>query len=120
MANQQAMINRAAQWLGVRRLGQALQADHQARIAAAYAEVYDQLKNEGLAVWASDGEVPDKIVASVAALMAWNCLDTYKVSADLYQRIVNATGGEEGEIAKAKIRKYTTTPYTSTDSPTDF
>jgi hypothetical protein len=119
MANKAAMINRAAGFLNVYRLGQALPAAHNVRLMSAYDEVYAQLKKEGLAVWASDGDAPDELVSPVAALMAQSCLDTYKVSPELFARIEKVTG-PDGELAKSLIRKYTTPAYQSTDDPTDY
>jgi hypothetical protein len=119
MATKAATINRAAQFLGVLPLGQALPAHHDLRITQAFDEVYAQLKKDGLAVWASTDEVPAEIVRPVAALMADNCLDTYKVSADLFNRIKDACG-PNGETARYVIRSYVTPAYVSTENPTDY
>lgn len=119
MANRDAMINRAAELLGLKRLNQALPAEHNIRIGKAYDEIYAVLKKDSLAVWASDGDVPDEIVNPVAALMADNCLSSYGVSVDRYTRIKTECG-PDGETAKARIRQSATPAYVSADSPTDF
>ncbi len=116
MAN---VVNRAANDLGLLRLGQSLQSQDQTRIEEAYNEVYAQLKEEGLANWASTDNVPNEILPYVACLMADNCLSTYAVSDSRYQRI-KVEAGPEGEAAKRAIRKYVTPEYESTDEPTDY
>lgn len=113
------MINRAANALGLRRLNQAIAAEHSTRIGEAYDEVYGQLKDEGLATWASTGSVPDAIVPHVSALMAANCLDSYGVSEERFARITNAAG-PDGETAKMNIRMHVNPSTVSPDNPTDF
>ncbi len=119
MANKAAMILRAANWLGLRRLNQALAAEHNVRIGEAYDEVYAQLKQEGLANWATNGSVPDELVPSVAALMADNCLDSYGVSEERFARI-KAAVGDDGEMAKLKIRSFVNNAFTSQDEAVDY
>lgn len=77
MATEAEVRDRAANDLGMLRLGQSLQNQDKVRIETAYDEVYEQLKEEGLATWASDGSIPTKLVPHVAILIAHNCLNTY-------------------------------------------
>lgn len=91
--------DRAATELGILALDQALQSQDASRITQAYNEVYAQLKQNGLATWASDGSVPDELCPHVIALVAFNCLDTYSVSNDRYTRITN-----EAAVARREIR----------------
>ena len=119
MATKAQVRDRAAGELGILRLGQSLQHQDKVRIEAAYDEVYEALKDEGLAIWASTAEVPTKLVPHVVALVADNCLNNYGVSIERYNRIKLAAG-TDGEIAKRAIRKNITPEYESTDEPTDF
>jgi len=115
MATVSEVINRTASDLGLLRLGQALQAQDNTRITQAYDEVYDYLKEKGIAVWTTSGTVPDRLVPYVVSMMAENCLNTYSVSNDRYQRIMKAY-----ENAEAMIHMLTTPDYASQDEPTDF
>lgn len=115
MASAADIINRAANDLGILRLGQALQAQDKTRITQAYAEIYADLKSEGIATWASDGDVPAECVRWVAALVADGCLNNYGVSNDRFQRI-------KADFANARpeIRRLTATDYVSTEDAKDF
>ena len=108
--------DRAANDLGVLPLnGDALQSQHVTRIEQAYDEVYEDLKDEGLAIWASTASVPNNIVPHMAALVANNCLGSYAVSESRYVRIKN-----EASFAKREIRRLTAPDYVSQDEPTDY
>lgn len=100
MTSASGIRDRAANDLGLLRLGQALQDQDKTRIESAYDEVYAQLKNEGLATWASTADVPDDLVPHVVALVAQNCLSTYGVSNDRYTRITNSSSSALREIRK--------------------
>ena len=115
MATAAEIRDRAANDLGVMRLGQSLQYQDQVRIEAAYAEVYAQLKTKGEAIWASDGDVPDELTPHVAALIAENCLQTYSVSTERYQRIKI-----EANKARRDIPMYTTPEHEDGEDPTDY
>ena len=111
MATTAEVIDRAANDLGLLRLGQTLQSQDNTRISAAYDEVYAMLVNEGLAIWASTADVPDALVPHVAALMADNCINTYGVSKERFQRIKTAS-----VPAMREIRKLTAPDFISQDS----
>ncbi len=115
MATKAELRDRAANDLGLLRLGQALQAQDVTRIEAAFDEVYADLGTEGLNVWSSSGSCPAALNPHVAALMADNCLNTYSVSVERYQRIKAASG-----MAKREIRRLVTPEYESVDEPTDY
>jgi hypothetical protein len=119
MATKAEVRDRAANDLGILRLGQSLQDQDKTRIESAYSEVYAALKKDGIATWASTGAVPDELVPHVAALVAHNCLNTYPASPERYQRIMNAAG-MNGAIAKREIRKMVAPDYASPDLPTDY
>jgi hypothetical protein len=115
MATKAETRDRAANELGLLRLGQSLQYQDQVRIESAYDEVYEQLKEDGLATWASTGSVPTKLVPHVVALVADNCLNTYGVSNDRYTRIKN-----DSSVAKREIRNLITPDFESLEDPSDF
>jgi hypothetical protein len=107
--------DRAANDLGMLRVGQSLQAQDATRVDQAYAEVFAALKTKGLAPWASTGDVPDEFVPHVVALVADNCLNTYSTSNDRYKRIKNAVA-----IAMPSIQDFAIQKYTSTSTPENF
>jgi len=108
--------DRTAELLAVKRIGgQTLQHEHVARINSAYDEVYDALKEDGLAVWASAGAIPDRVVPHLVALMAWNVIDDYGVSNERYSRIVS-----RASVAMSEIKKAVRAPYESQEAPADY
>jgi len=111
--------DRAATELGRLRLGQSLQHQDKVRIEDAYSEVYEDLKDEGLNIWPSDGNVPDSLVPYVSGLMALNCANTYGVSNERFQRIVAVTG-VDGERAKREIRRLVNPQHESLEDPSDY
>lgn len=119
MATAAEIRDRAANDLGLLRLGQSLQAQDATRIADGYTEIYAQLKKDGLATWASTAEVPDELVPHVVALVCMNCMNTYGVSQERALRILSASG-PSGMTAKREIRKLTANHFPSQDEPTDY
>lgn len=115
MATKAETRDRAAQDLGRLRVGQSLQDQDKVRIEAAYDEVYDQLKEEGLNTWASDGDCPDAVAPHLAALVADNCLNTYGAPPERYQRIKLAAA-----VAIREIRRHVTPEWESLEDPTDY
>ena len=116
MALTKAQIrNRAANLLGILPFGQALQSQDSDRIEQAYDEVFEYLKEMGLATWASTGSVPNNLATHVIAMVAHNCLDDYGVSNDRFSRILNRYG-----VAEKEIRKIIVVPYSSQTPPRDF
>lgn len=115
MATIAEVRDRAANDLGLLRVGQSLQAQDNTRITAAYNEVYAHLKNDGLATWTSTGDIPTELVPHVVAYVAQNCLNTYSVSLDRYQRILNSV-----VIATKELPKLVTKHYVSQEEATDF
>lgn len=115
MATVSAVHDGTMELLGVLALGKTISATDTARMTRAYDQVYDELKEEGLAYWPSAGPVPDKFVSYVEALMAFNACDTYSVSAERYQRIVNKAANSHREI-----RRLGAPDYESLDEPVDY
>jgi hypothetical protein len=108
-------VDRAANDLGVLRLGQSLQSADQTRINQAYDEVYAQLKEEGLATWTSTAAVPNEIVPHMAALICRQCTETYSLSNDRYQRLA-----VKWDRAMPEIRKLTAPAYESFQEAVDY
>ena len=104
---------RTAYMLGILRIGQALDADKDARIESAYNETYAQLNTEGINTWGAT--IPDEVVPHVVSIMALNCCDDYGVSPARYQRIV-----AKANVALREIRKHTTPDYEPLTDPQDF
>lgn len=107
--------DRAAQELGLLQLNQSLRAEHATRITQGYAEVYAQLKKDGLATWAYAGDIPDEVCTYVAALIADNCLNTYGVSESRFQRIKLAAAE-----ARREMQKHTAPDYVSQEQAVDY
>lgn len=109
----------ASDYLGILRLGQPLQAQDDTRISSAYDEVYEQLKDEGLATWASTASVPAAIVPFVVGLVAQQCQGTYSLSLPRQSLILQVTG-IDGDNAKSRIRKLASASYASQEEAVDF
>ena len=119
MATKAEIRNRAANELGVLRLGQSLQSQDVTRIESAYDELYEELKEDGLATWPSTGSVPSKLVNYVAFLVALRCSTTYGISENRQARIEKVTG-VDGQKALREIRKFITPKYTSRENARDY
>ena len=106
-------------YLGILRLGQSLQPQDDDRISDAFDEVYQQLKTDGLATWASTASVPAAIVPHLVALIAQQCQATYSLSLPR-QALLIQTAGLNGENAKKEIRKLASQDFASQDMAVDF
>lgn len=109
----------ASDYLGVLQLGQSLRAQDDARISAAYDEVYQQLKKDGLATWPSTGSVPAEIVPHMVSLVAQQCVGVYTLS-PARQQILLGVAGINGELAKREIRKLVSPDYSSQENAVDY
>lgn len=107
--------DRAAVELGLMQLNQSLQDQDRLRIEQGYAEVYADLEEEECAIWAFANSVPNSVSFWVIALVAYNCLGTYGVSEQRYNRIVS-----NAVIALNKIKKHTANAYVSQEGAVDF
>lgn len=119
MATVAAVRKRALHLLGVTPVGQDAYDQDDTRIASAYTEVYNMLKDEGLATWAVAGTVPDKLVPYIAGLMALNANLDFGVSNDRYTRLI-AQFGQNGLLAMREIRALTNPDYESLEEPDDY
>lgn len=115
MATKSEVRNRALQALGVIAIGATPQAQDATRVDAGFDEIYADIKNEGLAIWASTAAMPNEIVPHMVALVAWNCVDDYGVSPARYQRLQIAQAA-----AMPKIRALVVPAYESMENATDY
>jgi len=119
MATKAETRDRVGTDLGILTLGQQLQFKDQTRIESGYDEIYEDLKDEGLAVWSSTGSVPTKLVPHVVALVALNCAGSFSVSQERLARIL-LVAGQDGELAKRNIRRLVADDWESLEEVVDF
>lgn len=115
MATVSAVYDGTLELLGVVALGSTPSTKNTARMTRAYNQIFSELKETGLATWASAGTVPDEFVPHLEALMAFNACDTYSVSPARYERIVR-----KESVARREIRRLSIPDYESLDEPVDF
>lgn len=119
MATKAQIRQRVGEELALVAIGQTLQSQHQTRIDAAYDEVYERLKKQGLAVWASTASVPTQLVPYVALMVEEKLLHAYSVPEQRFTRI-KYDAGDDGKKAMLAIAGLVAGDYTSTDEPQDF
>lgn len=119
MATPAQVRQRVGEDLGLVPVGQDLESQDQARIDATYTEVYEYLKEKGLASWASTGDVPDRVVPYLALLMEVKLLVSYSVPDTRYVRITT-DAGPNGMLALQKLAEMTVQEYDATDNEMDF
>jgi hypothetical protein len=115
MATVSETKHKAGRMLGVVRMNQALKPDHDALLEEAYGQVYDDLKEEGHAIWASTGTIPDSCMPHVAALMAFSVTTDVGVSGERYAAIL-----AQRNVAKPEIRRLVTAAHETVNEPTDY
>lgn len=89
--------------------------DIKTRLDTAYDQVYDELEQDGLTIWPKAGPIVDRVMAHLAALMAFNCVPSVPVSDERYRMIL-----DKRNIAKPQIRRAVTKNYTSPDDVHDY
>lgn len=119
MATKAEIRQRVAEDLGLVPIGQTPESQDQTRIDAAFDEVYERLKEKGLATWASTAEVPTKLVPYYSILMAEKLLTSYSVPNDRYARI-KADAGSDGDIALNNLAELAVPEYDTTDGDVGF
>lgn len=119
MSTKAEIRQRVGEDLSLVPIGQDLEAQDQIRIDATFDEVYAKLKEKGLAAWASDADVPTKVVPYFALMMEEKLLTSYSVPDSRYQRI-QADAGPDGEIALAKLAELVVPEYDDTAYEGDF
>lgn len=115
MASVNEVKAQALRELGVLQVGQDADAQDDAEMEDAYNAVYEILKEEGLAVWASDGTIPNKIRDQVVALMAMSRTTIYPVSDKRYARIQ-----AKAAAAIPSIKSLVNPPSATQDDPVDY
>jgi len=119
MATKAEVRQRVGEDLGLVPIGQALEAQDQARIDACYTEMYERLKTLGVAAWAAAGPVPNKLVPSFCLLMASHLLTSYSVPESRYVRISN-DAGPDGSLALNTLAGLAVDEYESNNDHSDF
>ena len=118
MATREAIRDRVGNDLGILPFNQSLPPEHATRVDSAYEEVFADLKQRGLALWAyEDGDVPAEYVPHVVALTAMNCIKSgsYAVPIDRYDRIRLAA-----KEALPEIRSIIGGRFLTRDCPRDY
>jgi len=119
MATAADVRQRVGEDLGIVPIGQALEAQDQARIDAAYAETYETLKDRGLASWAFSGDIPTKLMPDLCLLIEEKLALSYSIPDNRFVRI-KTSAGEGGDIAISNLARLTIQEYSSCDSPQDY
>jgi len=119
MATKAEMRQRVAEELSLTPVGEAIASQDATRIDATYSEVYERLKEEGLAYWASSAGVPTKVVPYYALMMEEKLARAYGTSDARYQRILSLAG-QDGDAAMMKIARLLRPDYQSTDDVQDY
>jgi hypothetical protein len=119
VATKAEIRQRVAEDLSLVAIGQPIQSQDAARIDISYNEAYERLKEEGLAMWASTADVPDKVAAYYILLMEHNIARSYGTSDARYQRIL-PEAGPDGELALKRMARLLTPVYQSTESYQDY
>lgn len=119
MATKEEIRQRVGEDLGLVPIGQDLEYQDQVRIDAAYNELHAYLKEKGIAAWAVDGTVPERLVPYFCLFMESKLLISYSVPESRYVRI-STEAGPGGSMALLKIAEMSIQQYEATDDVTDF
>jgi hypothetical protein len=119
MATKAEVRQRVGEDLGLVPVGQILEAQDQARIDACYTEMYERLKDKGIATWPAAGPVPNKLVPSFCLLMASHLLTSFSVPESRYVRITN-DAGPGGSLALNTLASASVPEYISHTDTTDY
>lgn len=119
MATKEEVRQRVGENLGIVPVGQDLENQDKNRIDMTFDEVYERLKEKGLATWASTAEVPTKLVPYFALMMEEKLLISYSVPDSRTVRI-KSDAGPDGEEAMNKLAELAIPEYESTEGPQGF
>lgn len=119
MATKAEVRQRVGEDLGLVPVGQTLEAQDQNRIDATYTEMYERLKEKGIATFPAAGPVPNKLAPTFCLLMCSQLLTSYSVPESRYMRIM-ADAGPNGDVALTKLAALALPEYESESSVTDF
>lgn len=113
------LVQRVGEELSLVPIGQSLENQDASRIEATYNEVYQRIKKQGYATWASDADIPSAAVPYVALLMEEKLLTAYSVPESRWARI-KSDAGPNGDTAMMNLAEATTNDYESTEDEMDF
>lgn len=119
MTTKAEMRQRVAEDLALVPIGQSPENQDQARIDATFDEVYERLKEKGLATWASTAGVPTKLTPYFALMMEEKLLTTYSVPEGRFNRI-KLDAGAGGDIAMNALAELAIPEYDTTDGDAGF
>lgn len=119
MATKAEIRQRVGEDLGLVPVGQPLENQDQTRIDATFSEMYERLKERGLATFPAAGPVPAKLVPSFCLLMASHLLTSYSVPESRYLRI-STDAGPGGSLALNNFALLATPEYTSDSCVDNF
>lgn len=119
MSTMAEVRQRVGEDLGLVPIGQTLEAQDQLRIDASYTEMYERVKEKGLATWPAAGPVPNKLVPSFCLLMAYHLLTSYSVPESRFIRIAN-DAGPNGSLALNALAGLAVPEYESHNDVADF
>lgn len=119
MATKAEVRQRVGEDLGLVPVGQQLEAQDQNRIDATFAEMYERLKEKGIATFPAAGPVPAKLVPSFCLLMCSQLLTSYSVPESRYIRI-STDAGPNGDLAVERLAGLATQQYESDSNVADY
>lgn len=119
MATKAEVRQRVGEDLGLVAIGQDLESQDQARIDATYEEMYERLKDRGLAAWAYSGNIPAKFVPYFCLLMEEKLVTSYSVPESRALRI-KSDAGPDGSLALNQIAALVSQEHESLDGYTDY
>jgi len=115
MATVAEIKRRTLEEIGRLRLGQSFQTQDNTFMQSMYDETYAELKELGLATWASTGTIPAELAPHLINIMALKASSVYGVSDSRYQRILAGAS-----VAPGAMRQLTTPQYESMEEPVDY
>lgn len=109
----------AAERLGIKTVGQAINPAHSNKLDQYWDAAYDELKDEDINVFSSSGPVPDKVFPWLASMIALHATESFSVSEERYARILRKSG-TNNESALRQIRKYAQNEFENISKVTDY
>lgn len=100
MTTKAELVQQVGEDLALVAIGQGLDSQDKTRIENTYTQVYNKLKQLGLATWASTGDIPSECTPYVALMVEEKLLTTYSVPDARYQRIKLDAGLDGKEAVK--------------------
>lgn len=115
MATLEEVKKEAGMLLGIVAEQDSLRAEDDSLLNRTYNQIYDELDNEGIAEWSQSGEIPDRVMPHVAALMAFSAAPKKSISEPKYNRILALRN-----VAKPEIRRLIIPKTQSVQKPVDY